>query len=166
MVPVAQADGRTLVTVEGLAADGRLSALQEAFHHYGAAQCGICTPGMLMAARDLLNRNEKPTEPEILDALGGVLCRCTGYRKIIDAILNVGNPAGAEIIDPPAGAAVGARAAKTDGRQKVDGSEVYGADQAPADALWLRTIRWHRRTPFGCAPSARPIGTPHSRSAT
>jgi CO/xanthine dehydrogenase Mo-binding subunit/aerobic-type carbon monoxide dehydrogenase small subunit (CoxS/CutS family) len=141
MVPVAQADGRTLVTVEGLAADGRLSALQEAFHHYGAAQCGICTPGMLMAARDLLNRNEKPTEPEILDALGGVLCRCTAYRKIIDAILNVGNPAGAEIIDPPAGAAVGARAAKTDGRQKVDGSEVYGADQAPADALWLRTIR-------------------------
>jgi len=141
MVPAGQAAGRDIVTVEGLAEDGRLNALQEAFHHYGAAQCGICTPGMLMAASDLLNRKAKPTEVEILDALGGVLCRCTGYRKIIDAVLNVGNLAGAAIIDPPAGKAVGARAAKTDGRQKIDGSELYGADRAPADALWLRAIR-------------------------
>ena len=73
MVPVAQADGRTLVTIEGLAADGKPNALQEAFHHYGAAQCGICTPGMLMAASDLLSRNSNPTEAEILDGLGGVL---------------------------------------------------------------------------------------------
>ena len=141
MIPAAQAAGRDIVTVEGLAADGKLNALQNAFHQYGAAQCGICTPGMLMAASDLLNRKKHPIEEEILDALGGVLCRCTGYRKIIDAILNVGNPAGAEIIDPLAGEAVGARAAKTDGRQKIDGSEVFGADQAPADALWLRAIR-------------------------
>ena len=141
MVPVAQAAGREIVTIEGLAAGGKLSALQEAFHHYGAAQCGICTPGMLMAASDLLNGNGTPSEADILDALGGVLCRCTGYRKIIDAVLNVGSLAGAAIVEPPAGEAVGARAAKTDGRQKIDGSELYGADQAPADALWLRTIR-------------------------
>lgn len=141
MIPAAQAAGRDIVTVEGLAANGRLSDLQDAFHHFGAAQCGICTPGMLMAASDLLARNPMPAEPEILDALGGVLCRCTGYRKIIDAILNVGNLTDAAIVDPPAGDAVGARAAKTDGRQKVDGSELYGADQAPAEALWLRAIR-------------------------
>jgi len=141
MVPAAQASGRDIITIEGLAADGKLNELQYAFHQYGAAQCGICTPGMLMAASDLLNRTEQPTEEDILDGLGGVLCRCTGYRKIIDAILNIANPAGAEIIDPPTGEAVGARAAKTDGRQKVDGSELFGADQAPADALWLRAIR-------------------------
>ncbi|MDA1323970.1 MAG: molybdopterin-dependent oxidoreductase [Proteobacteria bacterium] len=141
MVPAAQAAGRHIVTIEGLAADGKLNGLQEAFHQYGAAQCGICTPGMLMAATDLLARNAKPTEADILDALGGVLCRCTGYRKIIDAVLNIGNLAGAAIVDPPSGEAVGARAAKTDGRQKVDGSELFGADQAPADALWLRAIR-------------------------
>jgi CO/xanthine dehydrogenase Mo-binding subunit/aerobic-type carbon monoxide dehydrogenase small subunit (CoxS/CutS family) len=141
MVPAAQASGRDIVTVEGLATDGKLNALQQAFHHYGAAQCGICTPGMLMAASDLLARNAAPSEADIHDALGGVLCRCTGYRKIIDAILNMDNLTGAAIVDPPSGEAVGARAAKTDGRQKLDGSELFGADQAPADALWLRAVR-------------------------
>jgi len=141
MVPVAQVEGRDVVTVEGLAADGRLSALQEAFHLYGAAQCGICTPGMLMAAADLLRRNPRPTEPEVLDALGGVLCRCTGYRKIIEAVLHVGDPAPAQVVDPAPGCAVGARAAKTDGIEKVTGTEIYGADRAPADALWLRAVR-------------------------
>jgi CO/xanthine dehydrogenase Mo-binding subunit/aerobic-type carbon monoxide dehydrogenase small subunit (CoxS/CutS family) len=141
MVPVAQAQGRDVVTVEGLAANGRLSALQEAFHLYGAAQCGICTPGMLMAAADLLRRKPSPTEPEVLDALGGVLCRCTGYRKIVEAVLHVGDPAPARVIEPAAGRAVGARAAKTDGVAKVVGAEIYGADAAPADALWLRAVR-------------------------
>ncbi|MBT5458969.1 MAG: molybdopterin-dependent oxidoreductase, partial [Rhodospirillaceae bacterium] len=141
MVPAAQANGRTVETVEGLAGNGALNDLQEAFHRYGAAQCGICTPGMLMAATDLLRRNHKPSEQEIFDALGGVLCRCTGYRKIVEAILHVGDRESALIVDPDAGAAVGARAAKVDGKQKIDGSELYGADAAPADALWLRTIR-------------------------
>ncbi len=141
LVSAAQANGREVITVEGLAADGQLSALQEAFHLYGAAQCGICTPGMLMAASDLLRRNAKPSEQEVEDALGGVLCRCTGYRKIVDAVLHVGNTADAGIVDPPAGGAVGARAAKTDGLQKVTGAELYGADTAPEDALWLRAVR-------------------------
>ena len=148
MVSAAQADGRDVRTVEGLAKDGTLSDLQNAFHLYGAAQCGICTPGMLMAARDLLDRNSTPSEAEIEDALGGVLCRCTGYRKIIEAIQHLSDPAGAGIEIPEAGQAVGARAAKRDGRQKVDGTELYGADQAPADALWLRVVRsphWNAR---------------------
>jgi len=141
MVPAAQAAGRDVVTVEGLARDGKLNDLQEAFHAFGAAQCGICTPGMLMAASDLLQRNATPTEDEIMDALGGVLCRCTGYRKIIEAILHIGNTGEAAIVDPEAGAAVGARAAKTDGVAKLTGAENFGDDDIPADALWIRAVR-------------------------
>ena len=88
LVPAAQADGGAVITVEGLAEpDGRLSALQRAFHRHGAAQCGICTPGMLMAAADLLARETRPTRAQAMDALGGVLCRCTGYQKIVEAVL-------------------------------------------------------------------------------
>ncbi len=142
MVPVAQVEGRDVQTVEGLAAaDGRLSALQEAFHEYGAAQCGICTPGMLMAASDLFRRNAAPDDDEILDAMGGVLCRCTGYRKIVDAVKHVVRPNGADFETPEAGGAMGARALKVDGLQKLDGRELYGADVAPADALWVRAVR-------------------------
>jgi aldehyde oxidoreductase len=140
LVPVAQAEGSEITTVEGLA-NGALNDLQQAFHAFGAAQCGICTPGMLMAATELLASNPKPDEAAIMDALGGVLCRCTGYRKIVDAILHIGDTAAAGIVDPPAGAAVGARAAKTDGVQKLTGAELYGADAAPEDALWLRAVR-------------------------
>ena len=78
LVPVGQTAGRRVVTVEGLAQNGRLSLLQESFHRYGAAQCGICTPGMLMAAADLLRRKSSPSKLEVEDALCGVLCRCTG----------------------------------------------------------------------------------------
>ena len=87
LVALGQVGGRAVTTVEGLAAGGRLDRLQRAFVAHGAAQCGICTPGMLMAAADLLERNPRPTEAEALDALGGVLCRCTGYRKIVEAVL-------------------------------------------------------------------------------
>ena len=87
MMPAAQAEGREVTTIEGLAElDNRFAGLQNAFHRIGAAQCGICTPGMLMASADLLLHNERPGEDEILDALGGVLCRCTGYRKIVEAV--------------------------------------------------------------------------------
>ena len=87
LVPLGQVRGRTVTTVEGLAENGSLSRLQRAFHEHGAAQCGICTPGMLMAASTLLDRPRPPSEAEVLDALGGVLCRCTGYRKIVWAVL-------------------------------------------------------------------------------
>jgi aerobic-type carbon monoxide dehydrogenase small subunit (CoxS/CutS family) len=80
-----QVDGAEVQTVEGLAADGELTALQQAFHECGALQCGFCTPGMLMAAADLLERG-KPTRDEIVDMLSGQICRCTGYEPIVEAI--------------------------------------------------------------------------------
>lgn len=140
LTPVAQADGRSITTVEGLAGDATLDRLQRSFLHHGAAQCGICTPGMLMAATDLLRRTPKPEEAMVLDALGGVLCRCTGYRKIVQAVLYAHERAD-EPIPPPAGSAVGARLAKVDGDAKLRGRERYGADSLPADALWLRVVR-------------------------
>ncbi|MEE2655567.1 MAG: molybdopterin cofactor-binding domain-containing protein [Pseudomonadota bacterium] len=152
LVPVAQANGSDILTVEGLDEDGNLNALQASFHRHGAAQCGICTPGMLMAATELLRKSSQPSEQQINDALGGVLCRCTGYRKIIEAILYVGDTHSANTNNPAAGEAVGARVAKLDGKQKVNGSELYGADSAPKDALWLRTIRspyWSATFSFG-----------------
>jgi carbon-monoxide dehydrogenase small subunit len=86
LVPVCQLQGARIVTVEGLARDGRLDPLQQAFLEFGGAQCGICTPGMLIAARALLDLNARPTRDQIKEAIAGNLCRCTGYVKIIDAI--------------------------------------------------------------------------------
>lgn len=86
LVPVCQVVGSALLTVEGLARDGRLDPLQQAFLECGGAQCGICTPGMLIAARALLDENKNPSRDEIKEAIAGNLCRCTGYVKIIDAI--------------------------------------------------------------------------------
>jgi len=87
LVPVCQADGREIATVEGLAgSDGTLHPLQQAFWETGGAQCGICTPGMLMAAAALLARDPAPSESAIRTALAGNLCRCTGYVKIVEAV--------------------------------------------------------------------------------
>ena len=86
LVPVCQVDGSRVTTVEGLARDGRLDPIQEAFLEFGGTQCGICTPGMLISARALLDWNRLPTRDEIKEAIAGNLCRCTGYVKIIDAI--------------------------------------------------------------------------------
>jgi len=158
LVAGAQCAGREVETVESLAPDGGpLSALQQAFVDHGAAQCGICTPGMLMAAADTLRRHPQPTEQQVLDGLGGVLCRCTGYRKIVEAVMAVGaaaarvaEPAGEGAPSPAAGLsiatvaaghAVGSRVERFDAYSKVTGAERFGADQAPSDALWLRAIR-------------------------
>jgi carbon-monoxide dehydrogenase small subunit len=86
MMLAVEADGREVLTVEGVAPEGRLSSLQEAFVEHNAVQCGFCTPGMLMSAHALLQRNPRPTEAEIKEALVGNLCRCTGYVRIVDAI--------------------------------------------------------------------------------
>ncbi len=86
LVLAAQADGHEVVTVEGLAEDGRLHRVQEAFVAAGAVQCGFCTPGLVVAAADLLARNPAPGDDEIREALSGNLCRCTGYVKIFEAV--------------------------------------------------------------------------------
>jgi carbon-monoxide dehydrogenase small subunit len=86
LVLAAQAEGHEIVTVEGLARDGELHPVQEAFVRTGAVQCGFCTPGLIMAAADLLARNPSPSDDELREALSGNLCRCTGYQKIFDAV--------------------------------------------------------------------------------
>ena len=87
LVPVAQVEGATIKTIEGVATGDQLHAVQQAFIDCGGAQCGICTPGMVMAAVDLLERNPNPTETEIRNGLAGNLCRCTGYMKIFDSVV-------------------------------------------------------------------------------
>jgi carbon-monoxide dehydrogenase small subunit len=87
LVLAAQAEGREVVTVEGIApSDGELHEVQRAFVETGGVQCGFCTPGLIVASHDLLSRNPRPSDPEIREALAGNLCRCTGYEKIIDAV--------------------------------------------------------------------------------
>jgi carbon-monoxide dehydrogenase small subunit len=86
LVPVIQVAGAIVQTVEGLAQEGRLAPVQEAFLRCGAAQCGICTPGFLVMAAELLDHNPHPSREETREALAGNLCRCTGYQKIIDAV--------------------------------------------------------------------------------
>ena len=86
LVLAAQAQGHDVVTVEGLADDGGLHRVQEAFADAGAVQCGFCTPGFIVAAADLLDRNPDPSDDELREALSGNLCRCTGYAKIFDAV--------------------------------------------------------------------------------
>jgi aerobic carbon-monoxide dehydrogenase small subunit len=87
LVPALQAEGAKIRTIEGLANDARLHAVQQAFLTYGGAQCGICTPGMILAAVNLLSRNPHPSEEEIREGLSGNLCRCTGYTKIFASVV-------------------------------------------------------------------------------
>ena len=87
LVPVAQASETEIITIEGVAHEDQLHAVQQAFIEYGGAQCGICTPGMVLAAVDLLRRNPRPGEDEIRTGLAGNLCRCTGYMKIFESVV-------------------------------------------------------------------------------
>ena len=90
MLLAVQAEGAKITTVEGLAGDGELTALQQAFHEHHALQCGYCTPGMLMSATALLARNPHPSEEDVRYALQGNICRCTGYVNIVEAVVSVG----------------------------------------------------------------------------
>jgi aldehyde oxidoreductase len=141
-----QVEGRSVTTIEGLAEyDALAHHLQAAFLRHGAVQCGICTPGMLLAATALLTAIDAPTEQQIEDAIAGVLCRCTGYRKIVAAIRDAVTIATA-FPAPHPGAAVGARIPRLDGAGKLDGTTLFAADRQPADALLVRAVRspYHR----------------------
>jgi carbon-monoxide dehydrogenase small subunit len=96
LVPVLQAQGSKIITIEGIASGPELHALQQAFLECGGAQCGICTPGMILAAHHLLSRRPKPSLAEIQEGLSGNLCRCTGYVQIFEAVAKVAQLAGAE----------------------------------------------------------------------
>ena len=150
MVAAAQVEGCEITTVEGLKTRPPLfDRLQKSFLASGAAQCGVCTPGMLMSATALLEHNPNPTEVEVMDAIGGVLCRCTGYRKIISAIQTAHLEPSPTTTGP---GAVGQRFVRIDGQRKVEGTEIFGADEVPVDALLLRVVRsrYHRaRFTFG-----------------
>ncbi|ACL56248.1 molybdopterin-dependent oxidoreductase [Methylobacterium nodulans] len=141
LVPTGQAEGRAVTTIEGADPSGLIDRLREAFLAHGAAQCGICTPAMILAAADGLRRNPQADRRAVEDAVGGVLCRCTGYVKIVDAIMDVARGADAVLPVPEPGAAVGTRMARIDGRAKVEGRDRFGADHQPEDALWLRLVR-------------------------
>ena len=171
LVPAGQINGCSIATVEGSGPHELTDALRRSFLMHGAAQCGICTPGMLMAATALLAANATPSRTEIEDALGGVLCRCTGYTKIIEAVADTAvfnsgaqaNTASSALrargermsegqvggYSPREASSVGARLVRVDGWAKVTGAEIFGADAAPADALWMRVVRSpHARATF------------------
>ncbi|MCT8329893.1 molybdopterin-dependent oxidoreductase [Albidovulum sediminis] len=139
LTPAGRVEGRRVETQAGLAASDPVARrLAEAFLAHGAAQCGICTPGMMVAATALLRAIPAPDEAQVSDALGGVLCRCTGYRKIIDAVVAAGGPARPA---PFVSGAVGTPLPRLDGAAKVEGREAFGDDVAPAGTLELRVIR-------------------------
>jgi aldehyde oxidoreductase len=141
LTAVGQLQDAEVFTIEGLREySAAFHNLQKSFLQNGAAQCGICTPGMLVTAVALLKEKPAPTETEVMDALGGVLCRCTGYRKIIRAVMEATQP---RPLPPPASDAnpVGQRLVRLDGQRKVSGQDIYGADEWPEGCLVLCVIR-------------------------
>jgi aldehyde oxidoreductase len=150
LTPVAQVAGCGVTTIEDDTA--ALTRLRAAFLRHGAAQCGICTPGMLMAGAALLLTTPHPDEDQVKDALGGVLCRCTGYRKIIAAVV----AAGQEDAGPEVRGGVGARIPRLDGPPKVDGRDQFGADLWQKGGLVLKAVRSphaHARFTLGDLPA-------------
>ena len=162
LTAVGQVSDKSVETLVGLDSSCEITqSLQSSFLRHGAAQCGICTPGMLVSAVALLRERQHPTLDEVQDALGGVLCRCTGYRKIIDAVLDAGSGAGTSAVSGDAIKAgdvlsacskdlqhglVGQPMIRIDGLPKVSGTDKFGDDVAPAGALALRLVRspYHR----------------------
>ncbi|RDV00497.1 molybdopterin-dependent oxidoreductase [Trinickia dinghuensis] len=152
LIPVGQIAGRRVVTVEGLAEGTRSgSRLQQAFLAHQAVQCGFCTPGMLTASAAAIDAGRVTDRAGARAAIDGVLCRCTGYRKIVDAVTEVGCGAAARrcTAAPSEGPSVGVPLTRLDGPEKVDGSQRFGADGYPADSLFLRAVRCpHHRARF------------------
>lgn len=140
--PASRADGKRVETIEGLARDGTLHPLQQAFIDTGAVQCGFCTPGMIMSAKALLDRNPQPSREQIVEALEGNLCRCTGYAKIMEAVETV-----AGTWKPPEEQTespwdiVGHRMPRPDARAKVTGEAIFAADLYFDDMLHAKVLR-------------------------
>lgn len=152
LVPVGQIAGRRVVTVEGMAERTQCGGrLQHAFLAHQAVQCGFCTPGMLLASAAAIDAGRVTDRASAREAIDGVLCRCTGYQKIVDAVVEVGcgAPARPCTMPPAQGAMVGVPLTRLDGPEKVDGSQCFGADGWPADSLVLRAVRSpHHRASF------------------
>ena len=147
LTPTQQVEGASVETLSGLyQKDAVTQALGARFEDHGAAQCGICTPGMMVSATALLRETAEPSEAEVRDALGGVLCRCTGYRKIIDAVMGAPvRPAAASDCEGHVGAAL----RRVDGADKVSGTELFSDDVAAAGMLEVCVIRApHARAAF------------------
>ena len=144
MMATQKADGCNIETIEGLqngcgVTDGKL---QKSFLRHGAAQCGICTPGMIVSAEALLRKNPYPNEKEVQDAIGGVLCRCTGYRKIIKAIVNANIEESTSIPNNPQNEnSVGTPIVRLDGTPKTSGIDLFAADKWPEGSLFAVAIR-------------------------
>ena len=134
LTPAARVEGRSVTTVEGQTPE--LTRLRAAFLAHGAAQCGICTPGMLLTAAELLAEVAQPSPDQVETALGGVLCRCTGYRSIIAAVVAAGQGAAARLTE----GAVGVAVERLDGAAKVNGDS-FGADEWPDGALIVKAVR-------------------------
>lgn len=152
ITPVAQLAGRQVLTVEGLAERSPCGArLQQAFLAHQAVQCGFCIPAMLTAATAAIDAGRVTDRASARAAIDGVLCRCTGYRKIVDAVVEVATGATPRPLAPPpeTGLNVGQPLTRLDGPCKVDGSQHFGADGIPPDALFLRAVRSpHHRARF------------------
>ncbi|HZD64586.1 MAG TPA: 2Fe-2S iron-sulfur cluster-binding protein, partial [Acidimicrobiales bacterium] len=130
LLPAVEAQGTEVLTIEGLAEDGRLDPVQEAFATHFAAQCGYCTPGMIMAAKALLAENPHPTEEEIRQAIRGNLCRCTGYARIVEAIRAASGQEVTHAYRASTHPVVGQPLPRIDAREKVTGKAPYAYDMA------------------------------------
>jgi selenium-dependent xanthine dehydrogenase len=140
--PAKRADGKRVQTIEGLAEANVLHPLQQAFIDTGAVQCGYCTPGMIMAAKALLDQNPRPSRKEIIEALSGNLCRCTGYAKIVEAVEQAAGarPTVPERAEPTRGV-VGHAQPRPDARSKVTGEAIYAGDLYFDDMLYAKVLR-------------------------
>lgn len=140
LMPTQQAAGARVETLAGLVqGDTHVAALREAFQNHGAAQCGICTPGMMVSAVALLRSKSRPDIGTVEEALSGVLCRCTGYRKIMDAVLEAGGTCAFQA--PDGSGEIGTSIRRLDGLAKVEGRETFADDIAPPETLVVRVVR-------------------------
>src|SRR5215207_6647568 len=141
LVLAVEAVGAQITTIEGLASNGALDPVQQAFADHFAAQCGYCTPGMIMTAKALLAENPKPTEDEVRQAIRGNLCRCTGYAKIVDAIMAASGQARVREYRPSDHAVVGHSLPRADSLEKVTGRAAYAYDMHLPGMVWGEILR-------------------------